>query len=52
LEGIGHPDWESKGWLAITGMEVFKQNGRETLYLVAIRNIEDLGRKNETRMGC
>lgn len=38
-EGYGQPDWESKGWLAITGTEVFKRNNRETIYLVAISDM-------------
>jgi hypothetical protein len=29
LEDFGHPGYELKYWLAITGVEVYKQNGRE-----------------------
>jgi hypothetical protein len=31
LEDFGHPGYEKKHWLAITGVEVHKQNGREML---------------------
>jgi hypothetical protein len=31
LEDFGHPGYRKKHWLAITGVEVYKQNGREIL---------------------
>jgi len=31
LEHFGHPGYRKKYWLAITGVEVYKQNGREIL---------------------
>jgi hypothetical protein len=30
-EEFGHPGWEWNHWLAITGVEIFKQKGREML---------------------
>jgi hypothetical protein len=29
VEGYGHPGCEWKDWLAITGWNIFKRNGRE-----------------------
>jgi hypothetical protein len=29
LEDFGHPGYEFYHWLAITGAEIYKQNGRE-----------------------
>jgi hypothetical protein len=31
LEDFGHPGHKTKHWLAITGVEGYKQNGREML---------------------
>jgi hypothetical protein len=49
LEDFGQPGYNTKHWLAITGVEGYKRNGR-VKSLVSNNRTEELGRKIGKRM--